>query len=152
MLEKARAIIGKALAEGVQSDGNEGKELLALYGVPTPRGDRHLGAAGRSDRPEIGFPAVMKIVSPDILHKTEAGGVRLGVKDSREAQAVYDEIQQSARAYNPNAKLDGVLIEENIADAEQLIVGFKQDRLLARPSPSEWVAYMWSCFVMSLFA
>ncbi len=69
----------------------------------------------------------MKIASADILHKTEAGGVRLGIRSAEEASRAYDEIIAKAKAYNPKAKLDGVLVEEMIEDAIQVIVGFKQD-------------------------
>jgi acyl-CoA synthetase (NDP forming) len=126
---KARNIIAKARSENrtALTEG-EGKQILELYGIPTPRrelADTNEAAARVAQA--IGFPVVMKIASADITHKTEAGGVRLGVKDINEAVRVYDEIIASAKAYNPKAKLEGVLIEEMVTDAVQVIVGAKRD-------------------------
>ena len=73
---------------------------------------RRLGDFGASEAArvagEIGFPVVMKIVSPDILHKTEAGGVMVGVKSAAEAEQAYERSCASATAYKADAKIDGV--------------------------------------------
>ena len=126
---QARAIIAQARKESRNAlTEAEGKQILELYGIPTPK--RKLAAsasAAAQGASAIGFPVVMKIASADILHKTEAGGVRLGVKDAQEATRVYEEIITSAKKYNSKAKLDGVLIEEMVTDAVQVIVGSKRD-------------------------
>jgi acetyltransferase len=128
-LAQARQIIQAARNEGRKAlTEAEGKTILELYGISTPQ--RKLAAsavAAANAAREIGFPVVMKIASADITHKTEAGGVRLGVKDAKEAAQAFDEIMAKARAYNPKAKLDGVMVEEMIGDGVQVIVGFKQD-------------------------
>lgn len=122
MIDQARKEKRKALTEG------EGKAILELYGIPTPgRKLATTAAEAVKAAEEMGFPVVMKISSADITHKTEAGGVRLGIKDAKEAGAGFDDIMAKAKAYNPKAKLDGVLVEEMIGDAVQVIVGFKQD-------------------------
>jgi acetate---CoA ligase (ADP-forming) len=126
---KARAIIDQARKENRKAlTEGEGKAVLELYGIATPARKLATSAADAARSAEgMGFPVVMKISSADITHKTEAGGVRLGVKDAKEAAAAYDDIIAKAKTYNPKASLDGVLVEEMIADAVQVIVGFKQD-------------------------
>lgn len=75
---------------------------------------------------ELGGAVVCKIASPDIAHKTEAGGVRLGV-DPGDAGRVHDEIVAAARAYNPSARVDGVLVAPMRAGGTELIVGVVND-------------------------
>jgi len=122
IIQQARAEKRKALTEA------EGKAILEFYGVAAPGRKLAATAADAAKAAAaIGFPVVMKIDSADILHKTEAGGVRLGIKDAKEASTAFDDIMAKAKAYNPKAKLDGVLVEEMIQNATQVIVGFKQD-------------------------
>lgn len=70
----------------------------------------------------------MKISSPDIAHKTEAGGVKLGIGSLTEAQTAFDEILASCRSYKPDAHLDGVLVQEMAAAGTEMIVGVSSDR------------------------
>ncbi len=76
---------------------------------------------------EIGFPVVLKIESPDIAHKTEAGGVMLGVKDESAAKDGFDRIVANARRYNPEAEITGVLVQEMVSGGRELILGMSQD-------------------------
>jgi len=126
---EARNIIQQARQEGRKAlTEAEGKAILELYGVPSPKRQLAIGTADAARIAQgMSFPVVMKIASADITHKTEAGGVRLGIRSAEEAEKAYGEIISKAKAYNPKAKLDGVLIEEMIEDAVQVIVGFKQD-------------------------
>jgi acyl-CoA synthetase (NDP forming) len=126
--EKVFTIFQQARKRPATLTEHEGKQILELYGIPTPK-RRLASSAGDSAKTAeaIGFPVAMKIVSADIAHKTEAGGVRLGVKDANEANRLYDEIISNAKKYNPKAKLEGVLIEEMVVDAVQVIVGAKYD-------------------------
>jgi acetate---CoA ligase (ADP-forming) len=128
-IEKVRAIIDQARKEGRRAlTEGEGKAVLELYGIRTPGRILAASASEAAKAAEgMGFPVVMKISSADITHKTEAGGVRLGIRDANQAAAAYDDIIAKAKAYAPKAKLDGVLVEEMIEDAVQVIVGFKQD-------------------------
>jgi acyl-CoA synthetase (NDP forming) len=75
----------------------------------------------------LGGPAVLKIASPDIAHKTEAGGVRLNVSGADEARRVFDEIMASARAYAPSARLEGVIVAPMRKGGTELIVGVARD-------------------------
>ena len=107
----------------------ESKAILAKAGVPFPK------QCIVSDKAELSsvlvdfaFPIVMKISSPDIAHKTEAGGVKLGIGSLAEAQAAFDEIMASCRSYKPGAQLDGVLVQEMAAAGTEMIVGVSSDR------------------------
>ena len=75
---------------------------------------------------EIGFPVVLKIVSPDISHKTEIGGVKIGIQTLKEAKAAYNGMIQAAKKHFPDAKIDGVMVEEQISGSE-LFVGVTKD-------------------------
>ena len=107
----------------------ESKKLVAQYGIPVTKEylcrskDEALNKAE-----EFGYPLVMKVISKEIQHKTEAGVVKLNIKNAAEAGQAYDEVIRNAAAYNPNAIVQGVLcyrmIEEPIAEA---IVGVLSD-------------------------
>lgn len=73
------------------------------------------------------FPVVLKIDSPDILHKTEAGGVKLGIGSMEEAESAFDGIMASCRAFSPDARLDGILVQEMLPEGVEMIVGVKND-------------------------
>ena len=76
---------------------------------------------------EIGFPVVMKIVSPQILHKTEAGGVVVGVRDARAAEQGFDTIVGNARRYKADASIDGVQVQQMLAGGQEVIIGAVTD-------------------------
>jgi acyl-CoA synthetase (NDP forming) len=75
----------------------------------------------------LGFPVVMKIVSPDILHKTEAGGVILNVGSAAEAERAYEKIVAGARAYKSGARIAGVEIQQMLSGGQEVIVGATAD-------------------------
>ena len=78
---------------------------------------------------EIGYPVVLKILSPDIQHKTEIGGVRVGLSSSDEVSIAYHQVMQSARQHFPNAYLEGVIIQEMVpSDAVEVILGIVKDK------------------------
>ncbi|MGE5303465.1 MAG: acetate--CoA ligase family protein [Alphaproteobacteria bacterium] len=107
----------------------EAKSLFKFCGLSVPRGGLARNVAeARSFAKEIGGPVAMKASSPDILHKTEAGVIRLGLNSSEEVEKAFAEILDKAKKYNPEARLDGVLVEEMIgAEAREVIVGARQD-------------------------
>jgi hypothetical protein len=72
---------------------------------------------------EIGFPVVMKIGSPDLPHKTEAGGVKLGIMSKEDAAASFDAIIESVRAYAPDARIRGVSVQEMVGGSIEALVG-----------------------------
>lgn len=79
---------------------------------------------------EFGYPLVLKVSSADILHKTEAGGVKLNIKSKMEAIAAYEEIMISCHAYNPKAKIEGILVQQMAKSGTEMIIGVKNDRQL----------------------
>ena len=128
-IEKVGQIIRIARQRGRKAlTESEGKAVLELYGIASPKRQLATSAAAASAAAQqMGFPVVMKIASAEITHKTEAGGVRLGIRSADDAARAYDEIIANAKAFNPKAKLDGVLVEQMITDGVHVIVGFKQD-------------------------
>lgn len=102
----------------------EAKALLAAEGMPIPREQLVTSADAAAEATKtIGFPLVMKIESPDILHKTEAGGVKLGIASQAEAHAAFDTIMANARAYAPAADLRGVSVQEMVTGGVEALVG-----------------------------
>ncbi len=75
----------------------------------------------------FGYPVAVKIESPDILHKTEAGGVRLGLRDGEAVAAATKEIMAAARTYNSNAKIEGVIVQRMAEPAPELVFGIRRD-------------------------
>jgi acyl-CoA synthetase (NDP forming) len=106
----------------------ESLRLLARYGIPVPieRIARSPLEAARHAR-EAGFPAVVKVSSPDILHKTEVGAVRLQLLTAEEAASAYRDVLASARANAPGARIDGVLVTRQIFPVAELIAGVVAD-------------------------
>src|SRR3978361_2109457 len=102
----------------------EGKIVCDAYGIPVPKEGVASSAADATKLAEgMGFPVVMKIVSPDILHKTEAGGVIVGVKDAAAAREGYDKILANANKYKADAKIEGVQVQQMLAGGTEVIVG-----------------------------
>jgi acetyltransferase len=106
----------------------EGKKLLAAYGIPVTREQvaKNADEAARMAS-TIGYPVVMKIESPDILHATEAGALKLNLKNESEVKAAFNEITANARRYKPGAEIVGVIVQEMVANGREVIVGMSQD-------------------------
>ena len=106
----------------------EAKALCREYAIPVPVFvTAHSPDEARQQSKELGFPIAAKIVSRDILHKTEAGGVVLGVETPEEAESAFSEITRRAKAHSPHAKIEGVLLERMQANGVELIVGATND-------------------------
>ncbi|MFP5211818.1 MAG: GNAT family N-acetyltransferase [Acidobacteriota bacterium] len=127
---EARRIIEETLQRGEKLlTESDSKKLLAAYGIPVTRTE----VAESGDEAAVlangmGFPVVMKIHSPDISHKSDAGGVVLNLKDERAVRDAFDMVMSSARAYDPKARLSGVTIQPMLKKGEyELIVGCKKD-------------------------
>ncbi|NOJ29367.1 MAG: acyl-CoA synthetase [Nitrososphaeraceae archaeon] len=124
------------IIEQVKMDGrknlleDEGYEILKAYGFPIPK---KILATNTEEcnkyAEEIGFPIVMKIVSPDIIHKSDAGGVKIGIKNKTEAEEAFNTIIQNAKKYKPDAKINGILLQEMIPSSKEIILGGKHDPL-----------------------
>jgi len=120
---EAQKIIAAAKAEGRKAlTEAEGKRIFAAYGMPTP-GEATVKNADDAVKEcnRIGYPVVMKILSPDIAHKTDVGGVVVGVKTADEAKAAFDKIMSSCKAAKPNARLDGVSIQQMVFGQEVIL-------------------------------
>lgn len=106
----------------------EAKDLLAEAGIPVARA---LLAKGQKKAVEaadaVGYPVVMKIVSPDIAHKSDVGGVTLGLKDAKAVRKAYKEMIERVSAAAPNAKIAGVAIQNMAPQGIEVIVGATTD-------------------------
>jgi acetyl coenzyme A synthetase (ADP forming)-like protein len=106
----------------------EGKLICDAYGITVPQeGLAKSAADAKKLAREIGYPVVMKIVSPDILHKTEAGGVVVGIKNEDEALQAYDHILANARKYKAHAQLVGVQVQQMVHGGVEVIIGAVTD-------------------------
>jgi len=107
-----------------------GKEILSAYGIPVPseKLSKNLVEAQRIAS-EIGYPVALKIISPQITHKTKAGGIRLGIHNEEELSSAYEQILDNANKYNPQAEIKGVLVQEMVKPGKEVIVGVAQDAL-----------------------
>lgn len=107
----------------------ESERILSSYGIPTTKGALVTSSKAAVDvAKEIGFPLVLKVVSPDILHKTEAKCVKVNLRDVENLKTAYHEILQNAKHYKPDAKIDGVLIQEMVQDSVEFIIGSTYDK------------------------
>ncbi len=124
----------KEIEKGLQKLGrkilseNESKELLSRYGIPLTQEV----LAGSSEEAvkiaaKIGYPVVMKVDSPDIPHKTEAGVIKIGISNQSELIEAYNGIMGNAKKYAPGAKIRGVLVQEMVRNAREVIVGLSYD-------------------------
>jgi len=106
----------------------ESKQVLAAWGVPVNRTElaRDLSEAVKVAR-EVRYPIVLKIASPDIIHKSEAKGVKVGLSSELELRQSFGELINNARTYKPDAKILGVTIQEYLPPAREVIVGALQD-------------------------
>ena len=126
---KVRQVLDAVKADGRDSlTAPEGKLVCEAYGIAVPK-EGVAGSAAEASKmaASMGFPVVMKIVSPDILHKTEAGGVVVGVKSADEAAAAYDRIIANAKKYKADAKIVGVQVQQMIQGGQEVIVGAISD-------------------------
>jgi acetyltransferase len=106
----------------------ESKQLLAAWGVRSAR-ERLVGSteAAVEAAEHLGYPVVLKVDSPDIPHKTEAGVVRLNLGDAAQVRTAYAEILASAKAYAPQAAITGVSVQEMVREGVEVIVGVSCD-------------------------
>lgn len=123
----------EALAAGGEAgfDERRAAALFAALGVPMARSAavpdaRRVAAAVE----EVGAPVALKILSADIAHKTEAGGVALGLPDGQTAAVAAREIEKRVRAHAPNARLDGFLVQKMERGLAEVILGFRRDPLV----------------------
>jgi len=107
---------------------SEGYDLLKGYGVPVPSYRIVMTPHDAADAAEtIGFPVVMKIISPQIVHKSDAGGVVVGVGSREAAVSAFEKIISGAKKYNNNAEIKGIIVEQQAEPGLELIIGGKTD-------------------------
>jgi acetyl coenzyme A synthetase (ADP forming)-like protein len=125
----ALKIISAARADGRDALTEiEAKDVFKAYGLPVTK----TMLAKTEDEAvkfaeQIGFPIVMKIVSPDILHKSDAGGVKVNVKDVQAVRDAYKEILKNSKAYKPEARIFGVVVQEMAPWGTEVILGSVND-------------------------
>lgn len=127
--EKAAEILDRAVREKRDSLlEEEGQQILQAYGLPLPKSKLAKNAAEAAEAAKIiGFPVVMKIVSPQITHKSDAGGVRINLSDEAEVEAAFAEIAANARKYDAKADINGCLVVEMVRGGKEIIIGCKQE-------------------------
>lgn len=126
---KAAGLLEQSVKEGhTEMFGPTAAELVKPYGITSPKlleahtVDEAVGAAEK-----VGYPVVMKIDSPDIWHKTDAGGVSLPLSNSDQTKAAYEQMLKQVKKSNPEANLRGVTVHHMIGDGFDFIVGAKRD-------------------------
>ena len=127
--DAATAILDGAMRDGRESLTEfESLALLRAYGIPVAEsrfatGQGDLAAAGQS----LGYPLVIKLVSPDVSHKTDVGGVRLGITSEAQLHEEYHELIRNVRDRAPGAKVNGVLVQQMVSGGCETIVGISRD-------------------------
>lgn len=125
----AHDIIQKATAQKrCQLFEHEARKLIELFGITIGRydvvssSDEAIRAAN-----SLGYPVVLKIISPDISHKTDVGGVRTGIKDAAGVKRAFEEILRHVKEKRPDARIHGIFVEEMASPSTEVIVGGIRD-------------------------
>ena len=124
----------REVLDGVRADGRaalsapEAKRVCDAYGIVVPgEGLATSAEEAVATADEIGYPVVAKIVSPDILHKTEAKGVLVGLGSADEVRSGYDTIVENAKAYKADADITGVQIQQMLPEGQEVLIGAISD-------------------------
>jgi acyl-CoA synthetase (NDP forming) len=122
-------IINQAKKEGRKALlENEAKTICIEYGIPVNKFSLAKNKKeAETQANQIGYPIVLKIVSPDIIHKSDAGGVLLNLKTTTEVSIAYKKIIENAKKYRSDAKIIGVLVQEMVPQSTEVIVGAIKD-------------------------
>jgi len=106
----------------------EAKTVCRDYGIPVTNFRIAENEAEAVDfAKDIGYPLVLKIVSPEIIHKSDVGGVIINLKDSKDVQNAYKQIMDNVQKHKPNAKIIGMLVQEMAPSSTEVIVGATKD-------------------------
>ncbi len=127
--DKAQALLEGWMNQGIETlDEYLARELLECYGIPLPRAilATNPEEAVEAAR-ELGFPVVLKLSSPQVLHKSDVGGVKVGLSSPQEVEGAFYEITLRARKHFPKAHIRGVLVEEMAPEGVDVIMGFTRD-------------------------
>jgi acyl-CoA synthetase (NDP forming) len=129
VLNETAKIISQAQKEGRKALlETEAKTICMEYAIPVTKFKLAKNVAEAAEFAEqLGYPVVLKIVSPDIIHKSDAGGVIINLKNKAEVQIAYGKILENAKKYKPTAKIVGVLVQEMAPQSTEVIVGSIKD-------------------------
>jgi len=127
--DKIKNILEKVIKENrVNLDEFESREVISALNISIPEyGLAKSAQEARKISSKIGFPVVMKIVSPDILHKTDVGGVKLGLYSEQEVEDNFELMMIRCKRYMPNANIVGVTITKQVPQGKELIIGMSRD-------------------------
>jgi len=124
-----RKVLDEARAQGRVSIGDaEARAILEAYGFPLP--PSHLAATPEeavAAAEEMGYPVVLKVASPDILHKTDVGGVRLNLRSPADVRDAFDLIIYRASRYVPGARIWGCLVQKMVPPGREVLIGMSRD-------------------------
>jgi acetyltransferase len=126
---KVETIIKKHLRHQIREIGEvESKEILEAYGFVTPKGSIAITAKQATNiAQQIGYPVVMKITSPDIIHKSDIGGVKVGLKNAQEVMDAFDLLMYRIPKQAPNADIIGVFVQQMCTGGKEVILGMNRD-------------------------
>ncbi len=126
---KVESIIERHLRRDLMEIGEaESKEILEAYGFATPKGSIATTADQAANiAQQLGYPVVLKIWSPDILHKSDVGGVKVGLKTDQEVKDAFDLMMYRIPKKKPDADILGVLVQEMCASGREVILGMNRD-------------------------
>lgn len=127
--EAAKKVLERAKSEHrVSLLSMEAREMAQAYGIAVPPSElaQNRGQAVAAAE-KIGYPVAMKVVSPQILHKTDIGGVKLGLSSSREVEVAFNDIMRSANLFMPGARVFGVEVQRMVPVGKEVIVGMTRD-------------------------
>jgi len=127
--ESIAQVLSEASGRGMKALGERSSHrILAACGIPVPRS---VLAASEDEAvrcaEQIGYPVVLKVSSEDILHKSDAGGVKVGLADEGQVREAFREILSSAKDYKPDARIDGALVQQMVQGGTEVIVGMNRD-------------------------
>lgn len=133
-MKEAKKIFKTALEEGRTFVlEHEAKDIMKAYGIPIPAYDTAVTAEEAIEKSKaIGFPVVLKILSKDVLHKSDAGGVKINLKNDEEVRKAFNEIMENAKKYGKEKGIDvdlsrGVFISDFADMGTEIIVGVTKD-------------------------
>jgi acyl-CoA synthetase (NDP forming) len=128
-MSQTHAVIEQARFDGKQQlTDPETKQLLQQYGFPIAKEGLARSAKEASQlAAKIGWPVVLKVISPDVLHKSDAGGLKVGIQNERELREAYVQILDNVQKKHPQARIEGVLVQEYITEGTELILGLASD-------------------------
>jgi acetyltransferase len=129
--EQEKAVSGLSALGRTAFSEHESKELISAWGVPVAQEiTANDSAAAVAAAESIGYPVVVKADSPDILHKTEAGVVRLGLTGAEQVRSAVDEVMSNATLAAPEGTINGALVQEMVSGGVEVIVGVSYDQQL----------------------